>query len=74
MGQLHQNPLGRREDGSSSVFMALRVNGHCFEDGKLHCDSRLIGMVDMIIVEVEVGFKKKKKKRRIHVYVALHNS
>lgn len=32
--------------------------GIAFQDSKLHCDSRLIGMVDKVIVEVEVGFKE----------------
>lgn len=29
-----------------------------FQDSKLHCDSRLTGLVDMVIAEVEVGFKE----------------
>lgn len=32
--------------------------GIAFQDSKLHCDSRLVGMVDMVIVEVEALRKR----------------
>lgn len=37
-----------------------RSMGIVFQDSKLHLDSRLIRMVNMVIGEVEVGFKEKR--------------